>query len=138
MEKGFTININGKSTQIEYSDGNTHIVGLMGIPFGAIKSGKKTIEIRANSDERPFDYSLVKANHNLRFINEESGKSIDTKVIRVTHYPSVRALFEAEGTEKTLSVPWSVDQGIELIHSFPGYKTGIEKYGVYAIEIEVM
>jgi len=34
-------------------------------PFGAIKSGKKIVEIRANSDERPFDYSTVKANHTL-------------------------------------------------------------------------
>jgi len=137
MEKGFTININGKSIQIEYSDGNTHIVGLMEWPFAAIKSGKKTIEIRANSDERPFDYSVINDNDILRFINEESGEFIDTKVIRVTHYTNLRALFAAEGTEKSLPVSWSVDQGIELIHSFPGYKTGIEKYGVYAIEIKI-
>jgi ASC-1-like (ASCH) protein len=92
MEKGFTININGKSTQIEYSDGNTHIVGLMERPFGAIKSGKKTIEIRANSDERPFDYSVVKANYMLRFINEESGESIDTKVIRLTYICPLKSI----------------------------------------------
>ena len=138
MEKEIIININGNPVPIEYSDGNTHIVGLMDKPFGAIKSGKKRVEIRANSDERSFDYSTVKANHTLRFINEESGEAMDTRVVRVTHYPNVKALFETEGTEKTLSVPWSVDQGIELIHSFPGYKESIEKNGVYAIEIEAI
>ncbi len=138
METGINININGKSTRIEYTDGDTHVVGLMDRPFGAIKSGKKTVEIRANGDERPFDYSTVKAKHTLRFINEDSGESMDTRVIRVTHYPNVKALFESEGTEKTLSVPWGIEQGIELVHSFPGYKDGIEKYGVYAIEIEAV
>jgi ASC-1-like (ASCH) protein len=138
MKKGFTININAIPTQIEYSEGDMHIVGLMDSPFGAIKSGKKTIEIRANSNKRPFDYSIIKANHKLRFINESSGETIDTKVIRVTHYLNVKTLFENEGTQATLSVPWTVDQGIELIHSFPGYKESIVKYGVYAIEVEVM
>ncbi|PSW82023.1 ASCH domain-containing protein [Photobacterium damselae] len=137
MDKGITIYINGTPTLIEYSEGNTHIVGLMDKPFGAIKSGKKTIEIRANSDVRPFDYSIVKPNNTLRFINEFSGDIIDTKVIRVAHYPNVRTLFEIEGTENTLSVPWSIEKGIEFIHSFPSYKDSIDKYGVYAIEIDV-
>ncbi|MGF1727657.1 ASCH domain-containing protein [Photobacterium nomapromontoriensis] len=136
MDKGIIIDINGIPTKIEYSEGSTHIVGLMDRPYGAIKSGKKTIEIRANSDEHPFDYSIVKASHMLRFINENSGEAMDTKVIRVTHYPNVRILFETEGTENTLSVPWSVEEGIDLIHSFSGYKESIKKYGVYAIEID--
>ncbi|WP_305843263.1 ASCH domain-containing protein [Photobacterium leiognathi] len=136
MKKNITIDINSIPTQIEYSEGNLHVVGLMDEPFGAIKSGKKIIEIRANSDDRPFDYSIIKANHNLRFMNERTGKVIDTKVVRVSHYPNIKRLFEMEGTENTLSVPWTVAQGIELIHSFPGYKESIVKHGVYAIEIE--
>ncbi|MGI0117303.1 hypothetical protein [Zooshikella sp. RANM57] len=135
MSSGLTVNIKGIPVNIEYSEGNTHVIGLMDMPFEWIKQGKKSVEIRANSDVRPFDYGVIKPNHTLFFINEQTGESLERRVIRIDHYQTVKELINTEGMKNTLPTFVSIEDAIELIHSFPGYKQGIIKYGVYAIEI---
>ncbi|MBU2710167.1 ASCH domain-containing protein [Zooshikella harenae] len=136
MSSGFMIEIMGKPVKIEYSEGDIHVIGLMDMPFEWIKQGLKSVEIRANSDVRPFDYSVIKPGHTLRLINEQTGESLERRVIRVDHYQTVKELLNTEGMENTLPTLGAVADAIELIHSFPGYKQGIAKYGVYAIEIQ--
>lgn len=104
-------------------------------PWQAIKNKTKEIEVRTNTPFEKLDYNLLKKDDTLTLINNESLEQQNIKVLRVTHYKTVRELLEQEGTTRTLSSGKDLEGGIESINSLNGYKEGIEKHGVWAIQI---
>jgi len=48
-------------------------------------------------------------------------------------YPGVASMLEAEGLERVLPGFDSIEAGVTLYHSFPGYEARIKKYGIHAI-----
>ncbi len=113
-----------------------HVLDLNNRPWQAIKRGTKSIEVRANGAYSDFDHSQIKTNDTIRFINNETEQTLELKVVAVRHYPSVRELLKAEGTQRTLSSGNKIISGIESIHSITGYKEAIERNGVFAIELK--
>lgn len=136
--KGIIVNIKGVDTKVEYSIDNLHILGLWDRPFKAIQHGSKRIEVRTNTEQIPFDFNLVKKGDQIKFINEKTGEELITKVVKVDKYKSARLFLEEVGLENSSSKPQNIDEGVESIESYTGYKEGIKKHGLFAIKIEKM
>jgi ASC-1-like (ASCH) protein len=136
---GIIIEILGKEVKIEYTENDIHFIGIKDIFFNAIKVGLKDVETRANSDLRPFDYSKIKVSDKIVFVNEQTGENLLTSVKRITHYKDSKTLLETEGTKGIVSKgETDIQYGIDLLNSFPGYKKGIEKYGIFAIGVKII
>ena len=105
--------------------------------FLAIKENKKKVEIRVNKIKDKFNYGDIKGNDIINFISYD-GDKIKCRVIKNNWYKTIEELLTIEGTKYTLSSTDDFNEGIKSINSFPGYKEGIEKSGVYAIHIEVI
>ena len=108
-------------------------------PFEAIKNGTKKIEGRVPTEHNknvPFD-KITKGDV-IIFNNNSNGELMKVRVLGVKHYTTFREMLESEGTERVLSSKGNVEEGIKSYESLHGYKEGVKKYGVYAIEIEKM
>ena len=134
--KGVIVNIKGTDTKIEYSIGNLHIMGLWDKPFKALRNRTKRIEVRTNTKQIPFDFNYVKSDDKIRFVNEMSGDTFLVRVVIVKVYKSARSFLEAEGLTHSSSKPKSIEDGIKAIESHTGYKEGIKKHGLFAIEVD--
>lgn len=106
-------------------------------PWNAIRNGTKDIEIRTNTPFENIDYSQLKKGDIFKLINNETGKVLETRILRISHYRTVKELLEKEGTERTLSSGKDLEGGIESIRNIKGYKEAIPKCGIWAIELEL-
>jgi ASC-1-like (ASCH) protein len=104
-------------------------------PFEAIKKGTKKIECRVPTEHNKYIPLKLKAGDIIVFTDNSDGEIMKTKVRGVRHYKDVRSLLESEGVENVLSSKGTIEQGIESYHALSGYKEGIKKFGIYAIEI---
>jgi ASC-1-like (ASCH) protein/NTP pyrophosphatase (non-canonical NTP hydrolase) len=104
--------------------------------FGAVKEGTKKVEIRANKGrcEQP-SFNTATPGDLVAFTNTENGNTMVCRIARITLYESVRDLLQAEGTEETLSSTNDIGEGIESIHSIPGYESYIQDNGVFAVHV---
>ena len=106
-------------------------------PFEAIKSGKKTVEIRANKKESSENsVNLMKPGDLIIFTCLDSGERIRCEIERIQLYNSARELLKREGTERTLSSTNDIEEGIKSIESIGNYKELIAKNGVFAIKLK--
>ena len=105
--------------------------------FDAIKAGTKKIEIRVTTDKNKINYKNIKKGDILEFKNEKSEKIICI-VKENAWYESSLKLLEMEGTRFTLSSTNDINEGIESINRFTGYKEGIKENGIHALHIEYM
>ena len=108
-------------------------------PFEAIKKGIKKIEGRVPIDydaKTPFD--KFKLGDTIIFTNYENKETLKVNVLGVRHYKDVKLMLETEGTRNVLSSQGTVQEGIESYNSLEGYKEGVKKYGIYAIEISLI
>lgn len=105
--------------------------------FDAIKAGTKKIEIRVTTDKNKINYNNIKKGDILEFKNENSEK-IKCTVKENAWYESSLKLLEMEGTRYTLSSTNDINEGIESINRFTGYKEGIKENGIHALHIEYM
>lgn len=105
--------------------------------FDAIKAGTKKIEIRVTTDKNKINYKNIKKGDILEFKNEKSEK-IKCIVKENAWYESSLKLLEMEGTRFTLSSTNDINEGIESINRFTGYKEGIKENGIHALHIEYM
>jgi len=104
-------------------------------PFEAIKKGIKKVEGRVPVNlDKNMRFDKFKAGDMIVFINRENEETMKVKILGVRHYKNVRSMLEAEGTKNVLSSHGTIEQGIASYNSLDGYKEGIEKYGIYAIE----
>ncbi len=95
---------------------NTFLKNLNEIPFNAIKSGKKNIEIRANKNIFSGNsVNLIKEGDFIIFKKVGSEDKIKCTVERKTLYKSIRELLESEGTQHSISTN-NIEEGIRSIH----------------------
>jgi ASC-1-like (ASCH) protein len=106
-------------------------------PFEAIKKGTKKIEGRVPIEhDKNVPFNKIKKGDTIIFNNNANKNIIKVLVLGVRHYPTFREMLECEGTEGVLSSKGNIEEGIKSYESFSGYKEGVKKHGVYAIEIE--
>lgn len=103
-------------------------------PFDAIRNGLKKVEYRTNVSHLNFDFCKLKVGDEIKFVNNISNDNIIVKVIDIRHYQNSFELFTNEGLSNSSSNPKTIDEAIERLESFTGYKEGVRKYGVWAIE----
>ena len=115
-----------------------HKILLRSRPFNAIKSGTKTIEVRANKKVGRLDYAKIFVGDQIVFINQETGKTVKCNVEKVTLYSNVRELLVAEGVENTLSSGGDLESGIKSIEAITDYKKVIAEKGVFAFKVRVL
>jgi ASC-1-like (ASCH) protein len=105
-------------------------------PFEAIKNGTKKIECRVPTEHnKSVPFAKLKAGDIIIFTNNLNNEIMKTKILAVRHYENVRAMLKSEGVENVLSSGGNIEQGIKSYHSLEGYKEGVKKFGIYAIEI---
>ena len=105
--------------------------------FNAIKKETKKVEIRVTKLDGSFDYSILKQNDLISFVNSNKEKIL-CKILKVNWYRTIEELLTVEGTKYTLSSTDDFDEGVKSINSFEGYTSGIKANGVYAIHIEYL
>lgn len=116
---------------------NKYTLHLPERPFRAIQSQTKKIEGRAGSEDGK--YKNMSAGDEIIFINETTNEKITVVIKFIHYYKDVKAMLETEGPENVLSsFPKTVVHGIESYHSLEDYKERVEKYGIYAIGIELL
>lgn len=104
--------------------------------FKAIKNKQKRVEIRATKiGNNEFDYSKLKKNDEIVFINSDNQK-IKCLVEEVNWYQTIEELLTLEGTKYTLSSTNNYEEGIKSINNLNGYQKAIKENGVYAIHIK--
>jgi len=108
-------------------------------PFKAIKAKSKKVEGRTPTSFDKTPYTKLRPGDLIRFINNVSNESLETKISFVHHYPNVKEMLEKEGVENVLSSePKTVEHGIESYNLLTGYKEGINKNGIYAIGLRLL
>lgn len=108
-------------------------------PFKAIQAGTKTIEGRTFTKYDNTPYNKMKKGDIITLTNNETREKMKLKVKFVHHYHDVRAMLQNEGPYNVLSSePKTIEHGIESYNSLKGYRDGIQKYGIYAVCIELL
>jgi len=104
----------------------------LGLPwYLLVKSGKKPVEIRCLDEKR----KLIKVGDELTFTATDGRNPFTKKVKSLKTFTSFRDALKDATLERALPGYESLDDAVELYHSFPGYKEK-EKDGVLAIELE--
>ncbi|MBR2999642.1 MAG: hypothetical protein IKF39_01480 [Oscillospiraceae bacterium] len=104
--------------------------------FRAILAGTKTTEIRVSTEEEPFPYEDLTAGDVLRFEDTESGQKLCVTVVSTQHYPDAESLLASEDIRVAMSSTNDPVVGAERIRSFPGYREGMLRNGVWAIRLK--
>ena len=106
-------------------------------PFEAIKNGTKKIEGRVPIDaDKNIPFNKIKKGDTIIFTNNSNKDIIKVRVLAIKHYSNFKGMLESEGTKRVLSSKGDIKKGIKSYESISGYKEGVKKHGVYAIEIE--
>ena len=110
-----------------------HQMKLYDDPFGRIKSGEKTIELRLNDEKR----RLVKEGDNITFTNIDTGEQIITKCKALYRADSFVQLFYVLADKEKMGfkhheTPEEMSNQMRTYYS----NENEQKYGVLAIEIE--
>lgn len=106
-------------------------------PFEAIKNGTKNIEGRVPTEQdKNVPFNKIKKGDTIIFNNNSNEDIMKVRVLGVKYYSTFKEMLESEGTERVLSSKGTIEEGIKSYESFSGYKEGVKKHGVYAIEIE--
>ncbi|MFA5736783.1 MAG: ASCH domain-containing protein [Candidatus Paceibacterota bacterium] len=106
-------------------------------PFQAIKAGTKKIEGRTPNDGVDLRYKKMSPGDFIIFINNTTNEKLTCAILSITHYPNVKSMLEAEGTQNVLSSGRNIEEGIESYNNLGDYKERIGKYGIYAIGIKL-
>ena len=102
--------------------------------FLAVKKGTKRVENRVKTDSSTVDYSKIKPNDIIIFMNSRN-EELTCIVQENNWYKDEKELLIQEGTRYTLSSTNDFEQGLKSLTRFIGYKEGIRKNGIFAIHI---
>ena len=96
--------------------------------------GKKIYETRVNDSKRKMMNvgDIVVIRH-----NDDENKHYQVVIIGKNTFKNFRDAIEYSGVKKVLPNTNSIDNGVKLYESFPGYKEGAKKYGVVRFTIVV-
>ncbi len=100
--------------------------------FDAIKSGLKTVEGRLNSPK----FKDLKPGMNISFTSVNTNETIVYTVEAMNVYANFTDMLQGESVDKMLPGITSLDEGVALYESFPGYKDEVKKVGALAIRIQ--
>lgn len=110
-----------------------HEVYIQASYLNFIELGKKTVEGRIHVDR----YTYILPKDVIRFIANDNPLHVHLcKVTARTLYPSFEQMLKAEGVENCLPDASSVEKGVEIYHSFPGYAEKAQKYSIIAFKIQ--
>lgn len=109
-----------------------HNMKLNESPFGKIKAGTKTIELRLYDEKR----RKVKVGDTIEFTSLENGEKVRAEVLALHIYSSFEELYN--NLDKTL-YGYKADEVARYTDMEKYYSpTEIEKYGVVGIEIKLI
>ena len=103
--------------------------------FRAILAGTKKTEVRVSTDMEPFHYSSLEPGDILCFENTETGEILAATLVIAKHYKDSEELLENEDIHITMSSTDDPVIGAERLRSFPGYREGMIKNGVWALHL---
>ena len=110
----------------------THIMNLYNDAFNLIKQGNKTIELRLYDEKR----QKILIGDNIKFINIDNNNILNVKVKNIYRYKNFKQLYK---DFDKISIGYKEDE-IANYKDMEQYYTieDIKKYGVVAIEIELL
>lgn len=98
-----------------------------------VETGKKTVEGRLKKPE----LKVLKVGDKIRFQDNSHSKSfVDVKIISLNAYPTFREMLQKEGLHRCLPDLNSLEEGVDIYHSFPSYREKEKLLGVLAIGIQ--
>lgn len=103
--------------------------------FKAILAGTKKTEVRVSTDLEPFDYSTLVPGDILCFKNTDTGEELTASLVSTAHYENAESLLSSEDIYTTMSSTSDPIIGAERLRSFPGYREGMERNGVWALHL---
>lgn len=110
----------------------THSMKLAPAPFESVRSGKKTIEMRLYDEKR----AKIKVGDQIEFENTVTRQTIGCVVVALTRYRDFYELYS--DCDKT-AIGYRADEIPDAADMNAYYSPEqIEKYGVLAIEIQVI
>jgi len=103
--------------------------------FDLIEKKIKTFEGRVNKPK----YQKIKSGDSIEFAPEESSsRLVIAKVLGIHKFKSFKEMIEQVGLFQCLPGVDSIEEGVNIYHSFPQYKEDAEKFGVVAFKIQVV
>jgi len=109
-----------------------HKMNLEPASFESIKNKTKTIEMRLNDEKR----SKIQLNEMIEFVNVKTNESLLVKVINLYRYPFFFELYLHHEKQSIGYLENETPNYDDMLNYYA--KEQIEKYGVLAIEIQVM
>lgn len=101
-------------------------------PFGSIRSGSKTVEMRLNDERRVG----IEKGDLIRFTNVETGEILLVRILDKSVYPSFKELYDSYS--KT-SIGYKENEDADPMDMLTYYsEESIAKYGALALEIELI
>ena len=107
-------------------------MNLAKAPFGLIKSGQKTVEMRLCKPER----ESISEGDTIVFRSNEDGQTLSVLVLNIVKFPSFKELYKAYDKAR---LGYQLDEKADPDDMLIYYqKEDITKYGVLAIEIQLL
>jgi ASC-1-like (ASCH) protein len=106
--------------------------------FDLIASGEKKYEGRIHKGDRvkmqEGDFLIFTTTLD----RDGSGRQekMETRIIEKNVYSSFREMLETLGIEHVLPGVETIEEGVKIYHSFPGFEEGAKEFGVVAFKIE--
>ena len=101
-------------------------------PFDLIKSGRKTVEMRLCKPGR----EKISRGDKIVFTNNNDGQTLSVLVLNIVKFPSFKELYSAY---KPSQLGYKEDEKVDSDDMLIYYKKDdIQKYGVLALEIELL
>lgn len=100
--------------------------------FPFILSGEKSVDARINKPS----YETIEAGSLIKFVGSLT-KNLEAycRVTKRNHYKTFREMLEAEGLSSCLPGIATVEEGVKIYLSFPGYEAQEKSVGVVAFQI---
>ena len=107
-------------------------MNLSEVPFGLLKIGHKTIEMRLNKEGR----DKITRGDFIVFTNQKSGEKLEVKVLSVSKFSSFDELYKAFPKEKLGYKKGEVADPKDMLIYYK--RQDIDALGVLAIEVELV
>ncbi len=118
-----------------FHPGHFHEVIIDSMYLDLIKRGQKTVEGKVNKPK----YAHIKKGDIIKFVSSTlPKKTCFCKVKDRVSYESFKHMLEGEGLQNCLPGLSTIEEGIRVYHSFPGYATDELIYQVAAFKIIVI
>lgn len=99
-----------------------------------IKAGYKTVEGRINRGR----FSQLRPGDKVKFYDAENPHDyIICTITGIQVYPTFFEMLRSEGLQKMIPDVTSLEEGIAIYESFPGYRENVEKYGALALRLKI-